>query len=412
MKCPKCNADNPETATFCADCGTKITSPKDIGVTKTLITPATGLEKGSTFAGRYQLVEELGRGGMGVVYKAEDIKLKRTVALKFLPPELTHIPDVKDRFMREAQAAAALDHPNICTVYEFDEAEEKTFISMAYVEGQSLRKKLESGPLELDKALRIATQAAQGLQIAHKKGIVHRDIKSANIMVTEDNQAKIMDFGLARMTGGTLLTQEGTAMGTIAYMSPEQARGKEVDHRTDIWSFGVVLYEMLTGELPFKGDHEQAIVYAIRKDKPRPITEVNAEIPQSIEQVVEKALEKDADKRYQQVDELLDDLKSISAGIVPEEIKARLRKAKLLKRKRSILYAGTVGLVIVIAVLALILFTGRAEAIDSIAVLPLENLTGDQERDYFVIGVTDELIGQLGQISGLRRVISRTTVMR
>jgi serine/threonine protein kinase len=377
-----------------------------------LITPATGLEKGSTFAGRYQLVEELGRGGMGVVYKAEDIKLKRTVALKFLPPELTHIPDVKDRFMREAQAAAALDHPNICTVYEFDEAEEKTFISMAYVEGQSLRKKLESGPLELDKALRIATQAAQGLQIAHKKGIVHRDIKSANIMVTEDNQAKIMDFGLARMTGGTLLTQEGTAMGTIAYMSPEQARGKEVDHRTDIWSFGVVLYEMLTGELPFKGDHEQAIVYAIRKDKPRPITEVNAEIPQSIEQVVEKALEKDADKRYQQVDELLDDLKSISAGIVPEEIKARLRKAKLLKRKRSILYAGTVGLVIVIAVLALILFTGRAEAIDSIAVLPLENLTGDQERDYFVIGVTDELIGQLGQISGLRRVISRTTVMR
>jgi len=176
---------------------------------KTLITPKESLQKGSTVAGRYQLIEELGRGGMGVVYKAEDTKLKRTVALKFLPPELTHIPDVKDRFMREAQAAAALDHPNICTVYEFDEAEEKTFISMAYVEGQSLREKLESGPLELDEALRIATQAAQGLQIAHKKGVVHRDIKSANIMVTEDNQAKIMDFGLARMTGGTLITKEG-----------------------------------------------------------------------------------------------------------------------------------------------------------------------------------------------------------
>ena len=410
-KCPRCNADNPETATFCADCGVKITSPKDIGVTKTLITTES-LKKGSTVAGRYQLTEELGRGGMGVVYKAEDTKLKRTVALKFLPPELTHIPDVKDRFMREAQAAAALDHPNICTVYEFDEAEDKTFISMAYVEGQILRKKLESGPLELDEALRIATQVAEGLQIAHKKGIVHRDIKSSNIMVDDRNQAKIMDFGLARMTGGTLLTQEGTAMGTISYMSPEQTRGEEVDHRTDIWSFGVVLYEMLTGELPFKGEHEQAVVYSIRKDKPRPITEVKAEIPQSIEQVVEKALEKDADKRYQQVDELLDDLKSISAGIIPEEIKARLRKAKLLKRKRSILYAGTVGLAIVIAVLALTLFTGRAEAIDSIAVLPLENLTGDQERDYFVIGVTDELIGQLGQISGLRRVISRTTVMR
>jgi serine/threonine-protein kinase len=349
---------------------------------------------------------------MGVVYKAEDTKLKRTVALKFLPPELTHIPEVKDRFMREAQAAASLEHPNICTVYEFDEAEEKTFISMAYVEGQSLRKKIESGPLELDEALRIATQVAEGLQLAHKKGIVHRDIKSANIMVDDRNQARIMDFGLARMTGTTLLTQEEAAMGTIAYMSPEQARGKEVDHRTDIWSFGVVLYEMLTDELPYKGEHEQAIVYSIRKDKPRPITEVKAEIPQSIEQVVEKALEKDADKRYQQVDELLDDLKSISAGIVPEEIKARLKKAKLQKRKRSILYAGAVGLVIILAVFGLILLKGPPETIDSIAVLPLENLTGDTEKEFFVDVATEELIGQLGQISGLRRVISRTSVMK
>jgi serine/threonine-protein kinase len=411
-QCPKCQHENPDDTIYCGKCATPLQPSKDIGVTKTIITPTTGLQKVSTFAGRYQLIEELGRGGMGVVYKAEDTKLKRTVALKFLPPELTHIPDVKDRFMREAQAAAALDHPNICTVYEFDEAEEKTFISMAYVEGQSLRKKIESGPFELDEALRIATQVAEGLQIAHKKGIVHRDIKSANIMVDDRNQAKIMDFGLARMTGTTLLTQEGAAMGTIAYMSPEQAKGEEVDHRTDIWSFGVVLYEILTGELPFKGEHEQAVVYSIRKDKPRPITELNAEIPQSIEQVVEKALEKDADKRYQQVDELLDDLQSISAGIVPEEIKARLRKAKLLKRKRSILYAGTVGLVIVIAVLALTLFTGRAEAIDSIAVLPLENLTGDMEKQYVIDGMTDQLIGKLGQISGLKRVTSRTTVMQ
>jgi TolB-like protein/Tfp pilus assembly protein PilF/predicted Ser/Thr protein kinase len=410
-QCPKCQSDNPETATFCANCGTKITSPKDIGVTKTIITPTTGLQKRSIVAARYQLIEELGRGGMGVVYKAEDTKLKRTVALKFLPPELTHIPDVKDRFMREAQAAAALDHPNICTVYEFDEAEEKTFISMAYVEGQSLRKKLESGPLELDEALRIATQVAEGLQIAHKKGIVHRDIKSANIMVTEDNQAKIMDFGLARMTGGTLLTQEGTAMGTIAYMSPEQAQGEEVDHRTDIWSFGVVLYEMFGGQLPFMGEHDQAVVYSILNKKPKPITDLRAEIPVSIGQVVNKALEKNQDKRYQQIDELLDDLKSISAGIVPEEIKARLRKEKLRKRKRAILYAGAVGLVIVIAVLALTLFKGRAEAIDSIAVLPLENLTGDTEKGFFVDVATEELIGHLGKL-GAWRVISRTSVMK
>lgn len=349
---------------------------------------------------------------MGVVYKAEDTKLKRIVALKFLPPELTHIPDVKDRFMREAQAAAGLDHPNICTVYEFDEAEEKTFISMAYVEGQSLRKKLESGPLDLDEALRIATQVAEGMQIAHKKGIIHRDIKSANIMVDDRNQAKIMDFGLARMTGGTLLTQEGTAMGTIAYMSPEQARGDEVDHRTDIWSLGVVLYEMLTGQLPFQGENKQSVIYSIMRENPKPVTEFQVGIPASIEQVVNKALEKNQDNRYSQIDELIDDLKSISAGIVPEEIKARLRKAKLRKRKRAFLYGGAASLIIIAVVLAVTLFNGRAETTDSIAVLPLENLTGDAEQDYFVDGVTDELIGHLAQISGLRRVISRTTVMR
>jgi TolB-like protein/predicted Ser/Thr protein kinase len=413
-KCPKCQTENLDTAKFCSECATPLPSAEEISVsqTKTLLTPTKDPIKGTTFAGRYQLIEELGRGGMGVVYKAEDTKLKRTVALKFLPPELTHIPDVKDRFMREAQAAAALDHPNICTVYEFDEAEEKTFISMAYVEGQSLRKKLESGPLKLDEALRIATQVAQGLQIAHRKGIVHRDIKSANIMVTEDNQAKIMDFGLARMSGGTLITKEGMTMGTVTYMSPEQAQGEEVDHRTDIWSFGVVLYEMFGGQLPFKGEQDQAVVYSILNKKPKPLAELRSEIPVSIGQVVDKALEKNPDKRYQQIDELLDDLKSISAGIVPEEIKARLRKDKLLKRKRSIIYAGTVGLVIVIAVLALTLFTGRAEAIDSVAVLPLENLTGNKEQEFFADGATDELIGQLAQISGFRKVTSRTSVMK
>jgi serine/threonine-protein kinase len=349
---------------------------------------------------------------MGVVYKAEDAKLKRTVALKFLPPELTHIPEVHERFMREAQAAAALDHPNICTVYEFDQADETSFIAMAYIEGRSLKKKLESGPLDLDEALSFTTQVAEGLSEAHTKGIVHRDIKSGNIMVTDKGQAKIMDFGLARVTGGTLLTKDGSTMGTVAYMSPEQAQGKEVDHRTDIWSFGVVLYEMLTGELPFQGEHEQSVIYSILKDRPEPITNLKTDIPVSIEQVVSKALEKDPDKRYQKIDELLDDLKSLSAGIVPEEIKVRLRKEKLRKRKKAILYAGTAGFIIIAAVLALTLFTGPAEVIDSIAVLPLENLTGDVEQEYFVDGVTDELIGQLSQISGLQRVISRTSVMR
>ena len=412
VKCPKCNYENPDDTLFCGKCGGPLKSAEGISVTKTFITPVDRLQKGSTVAGRYNIIEELGRGGMGVVYKAEDTKLKRTVALKFLPPELTHISEVKDRFMREAQAAAALDHPNICTVYEFDEAEEEAFISMAYVEGQSLKKKIDSGPLELDEALKIAMQVAEGLQEAHKKGVVHRDIKSANIMVTERGQAKIMDFGLARVAGSTLLTKDGSTMGTVAYMSPEQAQGKEMDHRTDIWSFGVVLYEMLTGHLPFKGEHEQSVIYSILKEKAEPITKLKSEIPVSIEQVVDKALEKNPEKRYQQAEELLDDLKSISAGIVPEEIRARIKKEKLRKRKRAFLYGGAAGLVLAAVAIVLILFTGPAEAIDSIAVLPLENLTGNPDQDYFVDGVTDELIGQLGQINGLQRVISRTSVMR
>jgi TolB-like protein/Tfp pilus assembly protein PilF len=230
-------------------------------------------------------------------------------------------------------------------------------------------------------------------------------------MVDDRIQAKIMDFGLARMTGGTLLTQEGTAMGTIAYMSPEQAQGEEVDHRTDIWSFGVVLYEIFTGQLPFKGEQDQAVVYSILNKKPKPLTELRSEIPVSIGQVVDKALEKNPDERYQNIDELLDDLKSISAGIVPEEIKARLRKAKLRRRKKSILYAGAAGLVIAMVVIALNLFMGgRVEAIESIAVLPFENLTGDEGKEYFVDGATDEVINQLSKI-GAWRVISRRSVM-
>jgi len=412
MKCPKCQHENPEDTIFCGKCGALLKSAEGISVTKTLITPTESLQKGSTLAGRYKIIEELGRGGMGVVYQAEDTKLKRTVALKFLPPELTHISELKERFMREAQAAAALDHSNICTVYEFDETEETTFISMAYIEGQSLRKKIDSGPLELDESLKIAMQVAEGLQEAHNKGVMHRDIKSANIIVTEAGQAKIMDFGLARVSGTTLLTKEGSTMGTIAYMSPEQARGQEVDFRTDIWSLGVVLYEMFGGQLPFKGEHDQSVVYAILNEKPQPITDLRSEIPMSIGQVVSKALEKNPDERYQHIEELLDDLKSISAGIVPEEIKVRLRKAKLVRRKKAILFAGSAGFVILMIVLGLSLFTGPAEAIDSIAVLPFENLTGDVEQDYFVDGVTDELIGQLSQISGLKRVISRTSVMK
>jgi TolB-like protein/tetratricopeptide (TPR) repeat protein/predicted Ser/Thr protein kinase len=414
MECPKCHAENRDDSRFCSNCAAPLspTGTDEASLTKTVVTPLPAISKNALVAGKYKIIEELGRGGMGIVYKAEDIRLQRTVALKFLPPELVHIPEIKDRFRQEAKAAAALDHPNICTIYDFDQAEDRAFISMAYIEGQSLRKRIDSGPLELEEALRIAVQVAEGLQEAHKRGIVHRDIKSANVMVTERGQAKVMDFGLARVAGATLVTREGTTMGTVTYMSPEQARGDKVDQRTDIWSFGVVLYEMLTGELPFKGEHEQAIIHSILKEEPKPLRDLRADIPPSIEQVVFRAFEKDPDRRYQRIDDLLDDLKSIAAGIVPDEIQVRLRREKLRKRKRTFLYGGAAGLTMAAVVIALILISGPAEAIDSVAVLPLENRTGDAAQQYYVDGITEDLINHLGKISGFRRVVSRTTMMR
>src|SRR5512139_539799 len=295
MICPYCGFNNPEGTLFCGRCGTKHGAGSPLSVTKTVETPTQRLPPGGVFAGRYEILEELGRGGMGVVYKAVDSKLKRTVALKFLPFEWTYNAQAKERFIREAQAAAALDHPNICTVHEIDEADGRMFISMAFVEGESLKARIERGPLKIDEALNLGLQVAEGLREAHNKGVIHRDIKSANIMVTETGQAKIMDFGLARVRGGTLLTKEGMTMGTIAYMSPEQARGEEVDHRTDIWSLGVVLYEMLTGQLPFGGEHDQAVIYAILKGQPKPIPGIDCRL----NTILQKALMKDPLARYQ-----------------------------------------------------------------------------------------------------------------
>ena len=218
----------------------------------------------------YHIIEKLGEGGMGVVYKAEDTKLKRTVALKFLSPELTRDTDGKERFILEAQAASSLDHPNICTIHEIGETEDgHMFIVMACYEGQNLKEKIGSGALVIKEVIDIIIQIAHGLERAHEEGIVHRDIKPANIIITDRGEVKILDFGLAKLAGQAQLTKDSSRLGTVAYMSPEQLSGKEVDQRTDIWSLGVVLYEMLTGELPFKGEYEQAVIYSILNDHPK-----------------------------------------------------------------------------------------------------------------------------------------------
>jgi len=267
----------------------------------------------------YRIIEKLGEGGMGVVYKAEDTKLKRTVALKFLPSGLTRDPEARERFVHEAQAASSLDHPNICTVHEIDAAEDgQMFIVMACCEGEALKNKIQRGPLTLDEAVDLAAQVAQGLAKAHAKGIVHRDIKPGNIMVTSDGIVKILDFGLAKLAGRTVLTKTGSTLGTVAYISPEQARGDPVDHRTDIWSLGIALYEMLTGERPFVSEYEQALVYSILNEDPRPVTSLRAEVQWTLEQIVARAMAKNLDERYQSADEMLADLRTVSRELESE----------------------------------------------------------------------------------------------
>jgi serine/threonine protein kinase len=277
------------------------------------------------------------------------------VALKFLTPQALGSEEEKSRFVHEAQAAAALDHPSICTVYEIDEANGQTFIAMAYIEGQNLKDKIAIGPLKLDEALDIAIQVAEGLREAHEKGIIHRDIKSGNIMVTSKGQEKIMDFGLAKLPGRTTLTKTDTTMGTVAYMSPEQAKGEEVDHRADIWSLGVVLYEMVTGQLPFKSEYEQAVVYSIMNEDPEPLTGLRTGVPMELERIVSKALEKKKEDRYQHVEDMLIDLRRLkrdTSEVLPKSMKALTIKGRKPRTTRLILggFAAVAIIFIIISI--------------------------------------------------------------
>ncbi|MBF8295776.1 MAG: hypothetical protein HW389_2321 [Bacteroidetes bacterium] len=361
-----------------------------------------------TTVSHYRILEKLGEGGMGVVYKAQDLKLDRLIALKFLPPEFTRDPDAKQRFVQEAKAASALDHPNICTIHEVDETRDgQLFIAMAHYEGETLHQKIVNRQLSIDDCITFAIQTAEGLQAAHKKGITHRDIKSSNIMVTPEGQVKIMDFGLAKTTGATMLTKSGATVGTVPYMSPEQARGEKVDHRTDIWSLGVVLYEMISGRLPFESPYSEAIVYSILNEEPKPFSLVRSDVPANLETIVRKCLEKNLANRYQHADELIADLRRAKTGELPK-VKVSMKAGF---RWRNWYVIG--GAALVVAILLFIFLprlTSHSEVISSIAVLPLDNLSRDPEQEYFADGMTEALITDLAKISALR-VISRTSVM-
>ena len=325
----------------------------------------------------YEVVEKLGAGGMGVVYKARDMRLDRPVALKFLPPDLMRAPEARERFIHEAKSASALDHQNICVVHEIGDTDDgQVFLVMAYYDGETLKKKIDRGPLTIDEAVGIAVQVARGLTKAHGHGIVHRDIKPANIIITSDGIAKIVDFGLAKLAGQTLLTVAGSTLGTAAYMSPEQARGDAVDHRTDIWSLGVVLYEMIAGHRPFQSDFEQALIYLIINEEPESLRKVRSDIDPAVAQIVGLALAKKTRSRYQTMEEFRDDLTAVAGGL--NLTKARARPAG-----------------------------GR------LAVLPFANLSGNPDQEFLSDGLTQEMIAHLGRLSPHSlSVIARTSVMR
>ncbi|MBD3341874.1 MAG: protein kinase [Candidatus Lokiarchaeota archaeon] len=357
----------------------------------------------------YHILEKIGEGGMGVVYKAEDTRLKRTVALKFLQPHQTKDPEANARFIREAQAASALDHPNICTIYEIDETEDsQTFIAMSHCDGGTLKEKIKQGPMEVEQAIDIATQIAEGLKAAHKKGIVHRDIKSANIMITDDGQVKITDFGLAKLSGQkTQLTKTGSTPGTAAYMSPEQILGDSVDHRTDIWSLGMVLYEMLTGQLPFKGEVEQAVMYNIANEEPEPLQSLRTDISPDMTRMLNRCSEKQRNNRYPSMNELLADLQRmpVQKQLTTAAPKSRII-SRLFQKRKHIAMPAISMLVLLFAVAGYFTFFNQSDRSTeriAIAVADFDNQTGENELD----GLSEVLMTSLEQ-SRFLKVLPRS----
>jgi len=413
MKCPKCKADNPDTQSFCGECGTQLELPDgaQVSFTKTLETPRKELTTGSTFADRYQIVEELGKGGMGKVYKVLDKETNEKIALKLINPEIASDKKTVERFRNELTTARKIVQKNVCRMYDLNKEKDNYFITMEYVSGGDLKKFIRrSGQLSVGKAISIAKQICAGLSEAHSLGIVHRDLKPNNIMIDDKGNAKIMDFGIARSLEVKRITGAGVMIGTPEYMSPEQVEGKEVDQRSDIYSLGVILYEMVTGQVPFEGDTPFTIGMKHKGEVPKNPQELNTQIPDDLNRVILRCLEKDKDQRYQSAGEVASELTHIEEGIptservVPKKKILTSREITLQFSLKKLLIPAL--LVLVFAVSALILWRGPKLDVDPncVVVAIFENQTGDKLLDPLGRMASDWISQILSQIDDIEVV--------